>query len=172
MSWQEQYLRIRRGLTRIAVPNKPREEHEDDLFHLFIDCWHLKDWIANDAGSISLEKRKKIVAAVHADEVVMACREIANARKYLKLRRKRRGRALKPKASLIGEITLGEQSVVSYVVTDKKGKTTSTADELAQRAVNRWGEILTKHRLRLPVSYALGVVDFAALRADWTIRPA
>ena len=126
------------------------EELEDDLFHFFVDCWQLKDWIINDSENISHRKRKSIASAVHADTTLMQCRDIANARKHLKLRKKRKGRPLKPDAAVIGEIRVGGEGLsIDYVVVNRRGKKIARATELAKKAVQRWTEILAKHRLKI-----------------------
>ena len=152
MSWVEQYERVQRGLRRItAPPTPPREDFEDDLFHFFVDCWHLKDWVKEDSANISYRKRKRIVSAAEKNDVLQVCRAIANSRKHFKRRKKPRGRPLKPEAEIVGGIKVGSQGIrIDYEIFSEKGKKVAVATELAKQAVEEWTTLLRRNGVRLP----------------------
>ena len=45
----QQYARMVRGGLRLFEPYRSSVDFDDDLLHFLMDCWHLKDWIKNDA---------------------------------------------------------------------------------------------------------------------------
>jgi hypothetical protein len=48
--WQAQYERMKRAYVRLSESFVSSIDYDDALQHLFQDCWHLKDWIKNDAS--------------------------------------------------------------------------------------------------------------------------
>jgi len=147
MSWQEQYRQVLRSLNRIQDRNKSAEDYVDELSHFFMDCWHLKDWIRYDAG-LPPKVKAAITSAAKKKPFLQLCADVANGRKHLELDPKRSFR----RAVLIGEIELRSGAArVEYVIVDKKGGGRRLlALDIAKRAVNQWGRIITGQGLTLP----------------------
>jgi hypothetical protein len=153
MLWQEQYARVLRSLARIQVQNRPRQEYEDDLLHFFMDCWHLKDWIAND-GTLSEAVHKAILDSVHSSHILLVCRDLANRSKHLVLRgRTMDGRLAADFPSDAGEPLQADGSAarirqIHFMVLEDE--LAYDALYFAQEAVREWKALLSEHGLKVP----------------------
>lgn len=78
--WRQQYARLERSFQRLLAPHKSSVDYEDDAYHFFQDCWHLKDWIANSTRvGKSIEDELKHYAPL------MIAADVANGSKHLML---------------------------------------------------------------------------------------
>ncbi len=153
MSWKAQFERMLRSLDRIQDRDKPSELYVDDLVHFFMDCWHLKDWIYNDARHLHKKKRVDIRDAAHKADILQVCRDIANRSKHLTRRKRERYR--RRNVRLLGAHKLYIQGEVGtfrtdYVIVGERRKQPEPVLRVAQQAVDEWKKILTDHKLRLP----------------------
>ncbi len=81
---QEQFERVLRYLNRMERKGAT-EEDRDDMFAFFLNCWHLCDWVANDA---SVGRRLETVQLdAKAFSSLASCELIANGSKHLVLTR-------------------------------------------------------------------------------------
>ncbi|PKN92926.1 MAG: hypothetical protein CVU44_12915 [Chloroflexi bacterium HGW-Chloroflexi-6] len=93
----QQYLRVHRWYNRvfkrsrnrlIRKARRPINEEElflDDLYAFFVNCYHLKDWVINDAA---INIAPEIVeSTINSNLFLQLCADICNSSKHLKLRR-------------------------------------------------------------------------------------
>jgi hypothetical protein len=57
------------------------EGHADDVYAFFLNCYHLKDWLANDQSFPS--SRCEVEAFVNDNSALRICADICNASKHL-----------------------------------------------------------------------------------------
>src|ERR1039457_811516 len=95
MIYQEQLARARRFLCRVEnssvnpkleLPPEKQTEYEDMLFAFFQNCWHLKDWIKNDAAA-PRTLAGPIEELCKQYRPLLLCADIANATKHLRRNR-------------------------------------------------------------------------------------
>jgi len=147
--YHEQLDRVDRWLDRIKHPGEDRTENEDFLWAFFQNCWHLKDWIADDpASGQSGDDMDKAIEGYDSLRVVQG---LALSGKHLKVDSSKRP-AKDPrvdKALVLGRIHLGreESDWISYVAYDASANEWIPALELAEQAVKDWIEILTEKGL-------------------------
>src|SRR5271157_2999438 len=93
MAYQEQLARVRRSLARVEsssvnpkleLPPEKQTEYEDMLFTFFQNCWHLKDWIKNDAAAPAT-LAAPIERLCRQYQSLLLSADIANGAKHLKL---------------------------------------------------------------------------------------
>jgi hypothetical protein len=77
--WREQYDRMMRVYERLQQPVQSSVAYYDELHHFFQDCWHLKDWIKNDAAAGVGDAIETQVKCRPLDVVA----DLANAAKHL-----------------------------------------------------------------------------------------
>jgi hypothetical protein len=94
--WEQQLERVRRYRDRIErlyageVLNRPNEELLDDVHAFFQSCYHLKDWLKNDA-SYAKHTGQEIEDFVSNTPEIALCADICNALKHLQLQKLRSG---------------------------------------------------------------------------------
>lgn len=79
-NWRAQYDRMMRSYERVTGPYLSSVVYNDDLHHFMQDCWHLKDWIRNDASAGIGKAIEKEVAACKSLRIAA---DLANASKHL-----------------------------------------------------------------------------------------
>jgi hypothetical protein len=140
-SYRDQLDRTRRWLRRIENQSgRPDVEYQDFSWAFFNACWSLNDWVKND-DAIAQEDRNQVWRDVHASRPLLACGDVANGTKHLRLERAKIGAAHSHTAT---EITPGASapSVVSTVI-DMGDGTTRAGLDLAYECVAEWERILT-----------------------------
>jgi hypothetical protein len=158
MDYHEQLARVRRFLVRVEtssvnpkleLPPEKQTEYEDMLCAFFQNCWHLKDWIKNDAAAPTT-LAGPIEQLCTQYQSLMLCADIANASKHLKWNRPPRlGGKVVPKimVRLTDSFETGEStSQVRYVyeIADDVGKSYD-ALTLARQALSDWETLITTH---------------------------
>lgn len=145
--YRQQLARVKRFLNRIEAPITDQVEYEDMLWAFFQNCWHLKDWITNDASAPQTLKDAVNREPVY---VLQLCADVANSSKHLKLWDKHPDGWHEAKASNDVNAFLGESLVpgetrvrfeCSYFITDKTG-VESPALEVAKAAVSEWENLI------------------------------
>jgi len=163
MTYPEQLARIRRFLDRLEklsvneeleLPTERQEEYEDMLYAFFQNCWHLKDWIRNDATAPSTLK-DDIESHCKHYQSLMLCADVADGTKHLTFdKQKRTNKGHRPGGKIKPEIMIrftesfatGESTSegvrYQYRITDNAGNSFDALD-LAKRAVSDWETLIT-----------------------------
>jgi len=142
-------LRRRRAFSRKGVVEEIIT-HDDDLISFFMHCWHVKDWVQNDAA-VPDETRKLVVADAHASEPLRVCADIANGSKHLQLDRPKVGG--KGAALTDIEVTVarhGYEVSWEHRITIENGGASLTGYEAGRAALMEWKRILQSRGLLLP----------------------
>ena len=128
-----------RSRDRVTQPYKSSVAYNDDLQHYFQDCWHLKDWIKNDA---SAGVGTAIEDEVQAYKSLRVVSDLANGAKHFDRHSHREGAYV---TSTNVTVHLGQDKPieVNYVVTLADG-TTMSAQVLVLDAFQAWLDILNK----------------------------
>jgi hypothetical protein len=157
MTYQEQLARVRRSLARVEnwsvnpqleLPQERQVEYEDMLFAFFQNCWHLKDWIKNDAAAPrTLAGPIEQLCGQH--QSLLLCADVANGTKHLRLTSPRVGGQVVPEimVRLTDSFVTGEStSQIRYVykITDATGNSFD-ALTVARQAIRDWETLITTH---------------------------
>jgi hypothetical protein len=81
--WYEKFSAIDKGREH----NLPSDNYLDDVHAFFQNCYHLKDWIINDAAA----SRTTVEAHINSSRPLMLCADICNSLKHLSLTSPRSG---------------------------------------------------------------------------------
>jgi hypothetical protein len=137
--WQSQYERMRRAYARLAESYVSSIDYDDALQHFFQDCWHLKDWIKNDA---SLNLNAIIEGEVDSHKALRIAADLANGCKHFVRHTDREGAYVTSKSVTVH---LGQVRGVDvfHIVTLDDG-TTLSAQAVAKEACDAWDTILRK----------------------------
>lgn len=93
-AWRDQYDRAHRYLARVTEIASgvthvcSALNYTDDMLAFFQNCYHLKDWIKNDA-SLDPFTRCAVECHVSANRELRLCADIANGAKHLAVTRSR-----------------------------------------------------------------------------------
>jgi hypothetical protein len=80
--WVTQYDRMMRSYARLIDVHRTSHAYEDDLYHFFQDCWHLKDWIENDVALGKLKVETKLLTFPEmrvVRDLAIACKHLTCA---------------------------------------------------------------------------------------------
>lgn len=150
-----QYIRAWRLLLRLERRTWPdfnaavmaAADYEVDLYSFFVVCWHVLDWVKNDA-TIPRAVRTAVEKAALASPVLCLCHDMANGSKHYVLE--------SPKAPGVrpGTIDLerredAPESKLSFLVVLQDG-TVRPAHELAREALGAWRDVLDANGLPAP----------------------
>jgi hypothetical protein len=81
-----QFERVARTFQRVLNnQNRKPEEYEDDVWNFILNCWHLKDWIKNDAHGVAKATRQKIDVEVSSCPALVMMGDLANKSEHLEL---------------------------------------------------------------------------------------
>ena len=90
----EQYERMQRSYDRFREINsrladKVSSDYEDDVYAFFMHCYHLKDWIKNDAPVKSRMPNlgTDVEQFINESEALSLCADLCNSLKRLELDR-------------------------------------------------------------------------------------
>ena len=143
--YREQFERVRRFLNRVRNEGRNSVDYDDDLWAFFQNSLHLKDWIKYDS-SISGESRRRILRAAEASEDLKICADLANRSKHFELKNKRRDAKVTSRNMLVFP-GANRPSESTHIITLDDGSQL-VAQELAERVIVVWGEILAKEGLQ------------------------
>jgi hypothetical protein len=156
MNYQDQLQRARRFLHRVEnsrvnqileLPPEKQTEYEDMLYAFFQNCWHIKDWIKNDASSPRL-LAESVSDTRTLPRSLLLCADIANASKHLRRNtRPHVGGNIRPeiKVELTESFVTGESSgrvLYEYRVEDNAGSS-EDALAVARQAMQDWEALIT-----------------------------
>jgi len=156
MAYQEQLARVRRFLARVdassvnpklELPPEKQTEYEDMLYAFFQNCWHLKDWIKNDATAPRTLANPIETLCTQYQSLKLSA-DIANSTKHLTLNRPPRvgGRVVAEiMVRLTDSFVTGESTSevrYQYKITDDAGNSYD-ALAMARQAVQDWETLIT-----------------------------
>lgn len=155
MAYQEQLARVRRFLvrvedasvnTKLELPPEKQTEYEDMLAAFFQNCWHLKDWIKNDAVAPRTLAGPIEELCGHYRSLLL-CADVANGTKHLTLTRSRLGGRVVPEimVRITDSLATSESSSqVRYVykISDDAGNS-DDALTVARQSVRDWETLIT-----------------------------
>lgn len=94
--WREQYDRTLRWHARFTELNSGRihdrasDNYIDEIYAFFQNCYHLKDWLKNDA-TVDRSVRDKVESFINAERPLRLCADICISLKHLRIDRPRSG---------------------------------------------------------------------------------
>lgn len=138
-SWRAQYDRMKRSYARVIGPYLSSVAYDDDLHHFMQDCWHLKDWIKNDASAGIGNAIEKQVTAYKSLRIAA---DLANASKHL-TRHTNRKNANLTSTNVTAHLGASRPIDTVYVIT-LADNTETTADALVHQVVADWETLLKK----------------------------
>jgi hypothetical protein len=144
----QQYLRVRRWYDRFEVISTSRDHsmtspnYEDDMYALFINCYHLKDWVANDSESgITKEEVEKFM---RESENMRICGDLCIGSKHLEIRNPKIGKDTRV-ARRHFWMGLGGGPLVSVKYEIAAGGKSYDAFALASKCLEEWDDFLSQH---------------------------
>jgi hypothetical protein len=150
--WREQYDQMCRWHARLAAASAVDLQLVDDFYAFCLVCFHLKDWLKNDA---SAEVDEKVVEQyVNGNLWLGLCADLANGAKHLKLRdRSRRFEGTHhPETTLVLDLGLGISLLPvkpALTIPLPPGERV-TALRFVESCVDAWDEFLRTHGLLGP----------------------
>lgn len=152
--FSEQFERVKRSLEKIENQDRDSTAYDDDLWHFFQDCHHLKDWIINDPNvpeKIKGENGDNIERFINSSEELQICADLANRSKHLELNRAPRiGAKVTSRSVTIYPPTAGSDSVgtstCEHTITLEDGSKRIALD-VAKKAVKAWESFLSRNKL-------------------------
>jgi len=151
--WREQYDRVHRWHVRFGELNTGRQHNVasdnyiDEIHAFFQNCYHLKDWLRNDA-SLPQAIRDDVVPYIASSRPLRLCADICNSLKHLTLTRKPRSNENPQLGARRFHLELGAETPtisLQYEVNTDSGS--EDAYELACACVDAWEEFIRKSKL-------------------------
>ena len=144
--YQEQFDRLQRSYNRFQDINDGRphsrqsDYYTDDMYSFFMNCYHLKDWLVNDAefsaSSADLE------GFINSNKELQLCADICNAQKHLLLTN-RRSNENPSLGQRLNKLLLGggEPKIsVTFMINTSSGQI--DAFELATKCIELWRQFI------------------------------
>jgi hypothetical protein len=146
-SWWEQWAAVGHYLSELrgayqpeaSIPNDDMKRHADQFF---IACWHMCDWLINDA-TLPEVTEQLVEAFIEEHHPLQVCRAYANTAKHLELRKPERLRA---RVIRFHHSPVGRQLDVEYWSSTQPARTVD-ALELAEQSIAAWTTLLDHHGL-------------------------
>jgi hypothetical protein len=138
----EQFKRIENG----DWPGHSLQEHHDQMYSFFIECYTLKDWIKKDILNEDLDE--PVENFINKNDCLKLCADIANGKKHLELDRPPRYGV---DTRLGYEVHLNESDenttvhTKMYVYSDSRDRFDSF--DIATQCVEKWTEFLKRNGL-------------------------
>jgi hypothetical protein len=148
--YPEQFERIRRWHERLqpiaegTVQVESYDQHRDDMFAFFMNCYHLKDWIKNDSSVPHLNKL--VEAYINESPALSLCADICNGLKHLVLNNSRSGS--NPEISPRDYRRIDSSNTdgkIGAAILISAGDKNYDAFELAGRCIDEWELFLLKN---------------------------
>ena len=141
-----QLKRAERWLARVKRGKKlKRETYEDYLWALYESCWHVREYLRNDASLLDEigKSHRDLKLEVNKSRALTACDGIANRSKHWLLEEKAITRS--GDAKVIGRIMVrlpeGSTSIGYEVI--QNGVPQGSAVKIAEEAINAWKKIFS-----------------------------
>ena len=155
IGYRDQLDRARRFLERLEQPVDDMDDEgmtdvdfEDLVWAFFQNCWHVKDWVANDRN-VPRPVRNGVIAMALASVPLKVCEQLCNGTKHLgRTRKKRRSKAPIAKHDHIDTtIVPGGPITRDRMIDNGSGKLIS-GRLLARQCIAEWDLILLANNLR------------------------
>jgi hypothetical protein len=105
--WREQYERMCRWRDRLAAASVVDARLVDEFYAFCVFCYHLKDWLQNDAA-VSARSKGEVVKYVNGNLRLRLCADLANGAKHLVLDDRRRfDTSHRPETTLVLDLGFG-----------------------------------------------------------------
>ena len=149
-AYQEQLNRVERWMARLRDRCRDQTEYLDFLWSFFQNCWHVKDWIKNDA-ELPQSVRDSVEKDLNEFRALLACADLANRSKHLELKKIRKDARLRREIELqVWEnVATGETfsaASFEYFVVLEDGSSRPAID-VGNEAVSDWKTLLSKYGL-------------------------
>lgn len=149
--WAVQWERTQRGYRRLPGIGGPdrattvtSEDLRDDVAHFFMDCYHMKDWLKNDAQIVLSQNVENYVAQSAA---LCTVGDIANGQKHLELKTSKTGDL----STGLGDVTFeGDGSGITVSFEVHTGGQVLDMVTLASDAMKAWEQFLVSEGLLGP----------------------
>jgi len=152
--WHSQYGRMMRWFKRLKNISRRRKKvssilGEDYIYAFFKECWHLKDWLADE---VDMNIRQDLKEALGSSEAMIICDCLANGMKHKNIQINNKRKTIKSlrvehRFDIVADASSKSKSsgqyIWSVVVNDKK----ISATELATDCIDFWQAFLTRHKL-------------------------
>jgi hypothetical protein len=142
--WREQYDRMKRWRARLNEPGHAEERRRDDIYAFFVCCYHLMDWIMQDA-SLKDDLRKGVSSFVKSSRTLGLAADVTNGFKHLK--RNREPDVDTVSVSAVGGFHVGMPEPALSGIVVAGDQTWEDASVLADRCIEEWEGFLRRHRL-------------------------
>lgn len=150
--WTVHWLAVQRRLERLrelyqGIGRQGNLDSKDTIDALFIDLYHLRDWLGRDrSAALSLSAIDTYVSS-HPDTLGV-CRAYANTRKH---KERDNPAALTAQITKSGGNEHGETATIGYWPKDQPASITEAdALELAEQSEKDWRDLLTAHGISIP----------------------
>jgi hypothetical protein len=149
----EQYERMQRSYDRFREINsrladKVSSDYEDDVYAFFMHCYHLRDWIKNDASVKSRMPNlgTDVEQFINESEALSLCADLCNSQKRLEL-----DRSHSSEPRVFGrkryhyQLNIGSRSSIKLQwVVQRTSKPPIDAFELATDCIAEWDKFLQR----------------------------
>ena len=139
----EQFDRMKRWYDRVRKisegkeHNLPTDYYQDEVYAFFINCYHLKDWIKNDAEThVASEEVEKFV---NNSEFLKVCGDLCNGSKHLTIRNPKNSRDTHIDGRHFA-LHLGSGPIIHIEYDVVSGNKVYDAFSLASKCVQEWEE--------------------------------
>jgi hypothetical protein len=141
-----QWRRVERSFAKLGGTYNDTEIYDDDVYHFFMDAWHLKDWIKNDP-SVTFPDRNQIENDVGDVKALRIAADFANGAKHMIRTRSRSENAQFAKRRV--SVTLGDPKArgTQERILNLSDGTSISAETLAGEVMTAWRLLLTKWQL-------------------------
>ena len=152
-TYREQYDRMKRWYDRFVTLDRgrphdvPSDNYLDEIYAFFMNCYHLKDWIKNDA-TVATTAQQAVEAHIDSSRPLKLCADICNSLKHLRLTSSRSGEspAFGKKQFGLAFGTAPTSINLKYEVNTTTGPI--DAFQLATDCIDAWDAFLTANGLK------------------------
>ena len=157
-TWEEQLERVRRSLKlaknlcsgTVQITGEGTLPSSDicldQIYNFFMNCYHLKDWLKNDA-KFPADKKKEVEDFINKNQDLTLCANICNGHKHFtldrrRIKKKRIKKNLRVTKQQAETHIKGDsiESKIQYKITTDSGE--RDALELAQSCLNLWEKFI------------------------------
>jgi hypothetical protein len=148
--WREQYDRMKRWRETMATDRGNRERVTDIFFAFAQTCYHMVDWLANDASQPIRKGEAKDY--VFNSDALSFCAEICNGAKHARLEEKDVDLSVTESMVTDYRFHVGEErkstreTIVQRLSLEWQGRPV-LALRFADQCIAEWDQLLTAHRL-------------------------